>query len=84
VVRAGAPPVLAVCSRRRIDQSCGSARAYADRARAVGVDVQVLPEQLTHAEINGLLGMPSSYTTAVERFMGSLDPAIAQRLGEAR
>jgi acetyl esterase/lipase len=80
----GAPPLLAVCSRRRLDQSCGPARAHAERARALGVRVEVLPQPLSHAEINGLLGQPSSYTSAVERFMGSLDPEIARRLGRER
>jgi hypothetical protein len=42
--------------------------------------VQVLPEDLSHAEINATLGEPSSYTTAVDRFLASLDPALATRL----
>jgi acetyl esterase/lipase len=84
VVRPGAPPVLAVCSRRRLDASSGRARAYAETARRAGVSVQVSPQALGHAEINDLLGLPSSYTAAVERFMASLDPAIAQRLDAGR
>jgi acetyl esterase/lipase len=76
----GAPPLLAVCSRRRIDQSCGQARAHAERARSLGNRVEVLPQPLSHAEIDGLLGQPSSYTSAVDRFLASLDPALARRL----
>jgi arylformamidase len=80
----GAPPVLAVCSRRRIDQSCAHARDYAARARATGARVEVLPAELSHGDINGKLGQPSSYTSAVERFMASLDPEIARRLDARR
>jgi acetyl esterase/lipase len=83
-LRPGATPLLAVCSRRRIDQSCGMARAHAERARALGLRVEVLPEPLSHAEIDALLGQPSSYTSAVERFIGSLDPDIARRLAAKR
>jgi acetyl esterase/lipase len=77
-------PLLAVCSRRRIDQSCAQARAYAASARAVGARVEVLPAELSHGDINGQLGQPSSYTYAVERFLASLDPEIARRLATRR
>lgn len=77
---AGAPPLLAVCSRGRIDQSCAHAREHAARAQALGVRVEVLPQPLSHGDINGKLGHPSAYTEAVERFLASLDPEIARRL----
>jgi acetyl esterase/lipase len=83
-LKAGAPPLLAVCSRGRIDQSCAHARDYAGHARALGVRVEVLPEPLSHGDINGKLGYPSAYTRSVEEFLGSLDAEIARRLGAAR
>lgn len=67
---AGAP-VLAVCSTQR-DDSCRANHAFAARARSVGMEVQVLPEDQSHREINEQLGVPSDYTAAVDRFIESL------------
>ena len=78
-LQTGIAPFLAVCSSRRAD-SCGQAQAFAAKARGLGTRVQVLPEDLSHEEINATLGEPSSYTTAVDRFLASLDPALATRL----
>jgi len=64
-------PMLLVCStRRRV--SCPQARGFAARATSLGARVTVLPVDLSHEEINALLGSKSSYTTAVESFMHSL------------
>ena len=73
-------PLLLVCSTRRADQSCGPARAMAQRAQAQGGRAEVLPQALSHSDINGELGRESSYTQAVERFMASLDAQVAQQL----
>ncbi|GAB4475565.1 MAG: hypothetical protein OHK0044_20900 [Burkholderiaceae bacterium] len=73
----GTPPVLAVCSTVRRDDSCRQARAYVARAQSLGVRASVLPEPLSHADINRQLGLPGAYTESVERFFGSLDPALA-------
>ena len=70
------PPLLAVCSSRRRD-SCAQARRYADKAGTLGMRAEVLPEDLTHKEINQALGLDNAYTQAVEAFMASLDPALA-------
>ena len=78
-LKAGGPPVLLVCSSRRSD-SCPQARAFATRAEALGRRAQVLPENLSHAQVNATLGEDGAYTTAVERFLASLDPVIAARL----
>lgn len=72
-------PFLAVCSSRRSD-SCGQAQAFAAKARRFGARAEVLPEDLSHREINETLGEPSAYTTAVDRFLASLDPALAVQL----
>ena len=72
-------PFLAVCSSRRAD-SCRQAEAFAAKARGFGGRAKVLPEDMRHAEINGTLGEPSAYTTAVDRFLASLDPSLATRL----
>lgn len=61
-------PMLLVCSSRRQD-SCAQARGLAERARDLHVPVQVLPEDLSHMQINRELGAPSDYTSAVDRFI---------------
>jgi arylformamidase len=70
---AGKPvaPMLVVCSMRR-DDSCPQARAFAARARTFGGRVEVLEEDLTHAEVNDFLGRHGGYTAAVDAFMQSV------------
>jgi arylformamidase len=75
----GSPPVLAVCSTRRLD-SCSQADAFAARAARFGSHVSVLREDLSHLEINSLLGEGTAYTRAVEDFLRGLDPEVARRL----
>ena len=78
-VTAGPRPMLMVCSSRRAD-SCAQANRFAAKAAAHGVRTSVLPEDLSHKEINQRLGEESSYTQAVEQFMASLDPRAAELL----
>ena len=73
-------PFLAVCSSQRRD-SCPQARAFARKAESFGSRASVLEEDLRHGEINAQLGLASTYTDAVEQFMRTLAPAVAQRLG---
>lgn len=72
-------PFLAVCSSRR-ENSCPQAQAFVDKARGYRTQARVLPENLSHEEINERLGTSSDYTTQVEAFMASLDPAVANSL----
>ncbi|MRW87749.1 alpha/beta hydrolase fold domain-containing protein [Pseudoduganella sp. FT26W] len=76
---AGGMPLLAVCSSRRQD-SCSQAEGYAARANALGMRVQVLPQNLSHREINATLGQAGTYTSAVETFLASLDAVFAAKL----
>lgn len=76
VLTASTPPVLAVCSSRRV-LSCGQARAYAEKAKGFGTRASVLPEDLSHGEINATLGEASAYTDAVDAFVRSLGVAAA-------
>ncbi|NGZ84123.1 alpha/beta hydrolase [Duganella aceris] len=78
-LKPGGAPLLAVCSSRRND-ACPQAQGYAARAGALGMRAQVLPQDKSHREINETLGQPGAYTTAVEAFLASLDPALAARL----
>jgi len=79
VLDAQGPAVLAVCSSRR-QQACPQAQAFAKAAQLGGRPVQVLPEDLSHREINTELGLESAYTRAVEAFMAGLDPRLAERI----
>ncbi len=64
------PPFLAVCSSRRAD-SCTQADRFVAKAKSLGINASVLPEDLSHREINETLGEPSAYTDAVDRFINS-------------
>ena len=78
-LQSGAKPVLAVCSSRRTE-SCDQARAFVAHASQLQVRAQVLPQDLSHGDINEQLGLPGDYTTAVEGFLSSLSPVLASRL----
>jgi acetyl esterase/lipase len=65
------PPLLAVCSTRRID-ACPQARAFVAKVAKLGARANVLPVDLTYAEINLDLGMAGGYTDSIEVFMRSL------------
>ncbi len=69
---AAAPPLLLVCSTRRRDDPCGTAREFATKAGALSVKATVLPQDLTHAEVNRNLGLPGPYTDAVDAFLRGL------------
>lgn len=64
-------PTLLVCSLRR-DVSCAQAKAYASRASQLGARAQVLPEDLSHMQINKELGLPGAYTGGVDAFIATL------------
>ena len=63
-----AVPMLFVCSSRRKD-ACPQGRAMVEKAKTLGVAMEVLPEDLSHGEVNRNLGSPSAYTEAVGTFV---------------
>ncbi|WP_368564720.1 alpha/beta hydrolase [Pseudoxanthomonas sp. UTMC 1351] len=63
-----AVPMLLVCSTRRPD-ACPQGRTMAEKARSLGVAMDVLPEDLSHTQLNRELGLPSAYTDAVDAFV---------------
>jgi acetyl esterase/lipase len=75
-----AAPWMGVCSTRRPDDSCGQARAYADKSKALGIAATVEPVDKTHGAINHDLGLPSQYTHDVDRFLATLDPQVRTQL----
>jgi acetyl esterase/lipase len=70
-LRSGALPMLAVCSSRRFD-ACPQARRLAQKAATLGARIDVLPQDLSHAEINRTLGQLSDYTASVNAFIAGL------------
>lgn len=72
VLAPDATPMLLVCSTQRADGSCVQARDFAARVTAKGIRARVLPQDLTHAQINATLGLPGTYTDAVENFVSDL------------
>lgn len=66
------PPMLAVCSSRRKDQPCRDAQRFAAKASTLGRMVAVMEQELSHREINMLLGQPGGYTQAVDDFFSTL------------
>jgi arylformamidase len=79
----GSAPLLAVCSSRRSD-ACPQAEQYRDKAIAQGSRAMVLPQDLSHAEINEHLGLPGSYTESVDTFLRSLSSEVARVLQPVR
>ncbi|EIM03891.1 hypothetical protein LRK24_08670 [Rhodanobacter denitrificans] len=75
-LQAPAAPFLEVCSSRRAD-ACPQAQAFVDKAVALGTRAQLLPEDLSHEQINEQLGAPGDYTTEVEAFLRSLGHDVA-------
>jgi len=57
-----------LCRPGRAD-ACAQAHAYADAAHALGARAQVLPQDLSHQEINAQLGLDNAYTRQVEAFL---------------
>lgn len=72
VLGSSPPPMLLVCSTQRRDDSCAQARQFAERVAGVGGRAIVLPENLSHEQINAALGQPGAYTRAVDAFIDSV------------
>jgi arylformamidase len=74
-------PFLAVCSTRRQD-SCPQAQGFVSKAASFGSQAKMLPEDMTHEQINEQLGTASDYTNNVEAFMRRLNPKVAALLAQ--
>lgn len=72
----GAPPMLMVCSTQRRDGSCAQSQQFANRANAVGTRAELLPEDLSHGDINAQLGLPGAYTATVDAFIRCLGASL--------
>lgn len=61
-------PLLAVCSTKR-DDSCPQAENFLKKAASFGTKTLLIKENMTHKEINQLLGKELAYTKAVDDFI---------------
>lgn len=68
LVAAPAAPWLTIHSAQR-DDSAEQAQAFAARAGTLGGAVEVLAVDLTHGDLNDLLGTSGPYTDAVDAFL---------------
>lgn len=64
-----AVPMLLVCSSQRPDRPCDEAEAFAALTARAGATTPVLPQALSHADINRTLGLPGGYTEAVDAWI---------------
>jgi len=64
-------PLLAVCSTKR-DDSCSQAEKFLTKASSFGTKTLLLKENMSHKEINQLLGVDATYTKAVDDFLKSV------------
>lgn len=71
VLQRGGMPLLGVCSSQR-RESCGQAERFQAKAGSLGMRMQVLPQDLSHKEINESLGLDGPYTAAVDAFVSTL------------
>lgn len=65
-------PMLLVCSTVRPDHPCPQTQRFVAKVTSMGGKATLLPENLTHRAINENLGLPGTYTDAVEMFLRSL------------
>jgi acetyl esterase/lipase len=73
-------PFLAVCSSKRPDKPCEQAEAFVTQAKALGSTATLMPEAMTHKEINRDVGVAMPYTTDIEHFLSQQSERWAQRL----
>lgn len=67
-----ARPMLLVCSLKRGEASCGQMKRFAEKARQMGVQADVLPWDYSHGDLNGKLGLDGAYTSRIDGFIAQL------------
>lgn len=65
-------PMLVVCSAQSTENTCARASSFSTAADSIGVAITVSPQALSPSEVNSKLGLSSSYTNTVERFIEGL------------
>jgi len=65
-------PMLLICSTTRPDHPCPQAERFAAKVKSLGGRATVLPQSLSHMQVNANLGLPNTYTDAVDAFLQSV------------
>ena len=76
---ADALPMLLAYSTRRADSS-SQVISFAASARSLDVKTVILPQDLSHRDMNLHLGIAGTYTQAVEAYLVALDKSIKERV----
>lgn len=71
-LRTAPAPMLLVCSSQRL-VSCAQARAFAEKVDTLGGRARVAEIDLSHRELNAMLGAPGPYTETVDSFLRTLE-----------
>ena len=71
-LKQAAAPFVAVCSSIRPDKPCVQAEIFINKAKSLGMQALLLPQSLSHADINKNLGLDNAYTAAVDNFLKPL------------
>lgn len=64
-------PLLAVCSTKR-DEACPQSKSFLDKAKSFGTQTLLVPEAMSHKDINLLLGKEPTYTKIIDDFLKSV------------
>lgn len=70
-IKPDAIPMQLVCSLKRPDDSCGQSKAFSQKLSTLHQSAPVVPQPLTHEEINENLGLPGDYTDEVQAFIAA-------------
>lgn len=65
-------PMLVVCSSVSLEDTCGKANAFKQKANAAGVTVTVSQQTALPPQINSQVGVATSYTDAIESYISSV------------
>lgn len=64
-------PLLAVCSTKR-DEACPQSKSFLDKAKSFGTKTLLVQEEMSHKDINLLLGEEPTYTKIIDDFLKSV------------
>ncbi|MGO4212959.1 alpha/beta hydrolase, partial [Terriglobus sp. YAF25] len=65
-------PMLLICSTIRPDHPCPQAERFAAKVKSLGGRAEVVPQNLSHMQVNANLGLPGAYPDAVDAFLQKL------------
>lgn len=71
LLKSAPAPMLLVCSTKRAD-SCPQAETFAAKVKMLKGRATVVPVDMTHADINHLVGPDRNYTVTIDKFLNSI------------